>query len=71
MCNHRRNDLVVGKIIFALQSLLNLVVVAVLRRATNKVANESGEEELCANHHHCKRDVEIGRVGNKALRYAL
>lgn len=54
MCNHRRNDLVVGKIIIALQSLLNLVVVAVLRRATNKVANESGEEELCANHHHCK-----------------
>ena len=32
---------------------------------------DNAEEELCANHHHCKRDVEIGRVGNKALRYAL
>ena len=63
--------LVVCKICLAFQCLLYLVVVAVLRRTANEVANKSGEEELGANHHHRKRDVEVGRIGYKALRYAL
>ena len=30
-------------------------------------AGKSGEEELGAYHHHCQRDIEIGRVGYESL----
>ena len=44
------------------------VAVAVLRRAAHEVANESGQEHLCAYHHHREGYVEVGRVGDESLR---
>ena len=51
----------------AAQCLLYLIVVAVLRRATNEVADEACEEKLCADHHHGERNEEVGRVGDESL----
>ena len=54
----------------ASDGLLYLIIIACARRTADEVAKETGKKQLGSYHHHCQRDVEIWRVGHKALRDA-
>ena len=47
-----------------LELLLDLVVISILRLASEKLSKEAREEELRPDHHRSKSDEEIRAIGD-------